>query len=393
MCGLVGIAGDLEFKDELTMKRMLILDYFRGPDSTGFAAIRKNGEAHLAKIASNPVDLFDMQKFKSAMSANSSKAFIGHNRFATRGGVNTFNAHPFHYGNIVGAHNGTLEAKDRWALEEAVKEKFDVDSQAFFAAVSKLGIEGAMDLLHEGTSMSTGAWAFVWYDQDEDTLNFLRNKHRPLWYAVSEDFKKLFWASEYPMIDAALELGSGYKLHTSKKEGYKFWEFDENIHYKFDLGALKEGKSDPLTKAKAKELKGKELKAAASGGGDPFGREQTGFHKPTNHTKTTSTTNSPSSGMATRGSGASKKVLFYPMVGSEQAPYAGWLSKERYETIAKYGCSWCQKDTVPWGTAGVVIYHRDGKILCPSCLELDEEEGKVPVTRIYVTGTQIDAML
>jgi hypothetical protein len=39
MCGHVGVAGDLALKDEALMKRLLIFDYLRGPDSTGLAAI------------------------------------------------------------------------------------------------------------------------------------------------------------------------------------------------------------------------------------------------------------------------------------------------------------------------------------------------------------------
>src|SRR3546814_15939897 len=43
MCGHVGIAGKMELKDEALMRRLLVFDYFRGPDSTGFAALRKDG--------------------------------------------------------------------------------------------------------------------------------------------------------------------------------------------------------------------------------------------------------------------------------------------------------------------------------------------------------------
>ena len=67
MCGLVGIAGDLSYKDEKFMKRLLVLDYFRGTDSTGLAAIRKGGEAVISKAAVNPLDLFDMSSFEKAL--------------------------------------------------------------------------------------------------------------------------------------------------------------------------------------------------------------------------------------------------------------------------------------------------------------------------------------
>src|SRR3546814_15519590 len=93
------------------MRRLLVFDYFSGPDSTGFAALRKDGTHRLAKIASNPLNLFDMKRFSEANNGYQSLAFVGHNRFATKGKVNDLNAHPFHYGNIVGAHNGRSEER------------------------------------------------------------------------------------------------------------------------------------------------------------------------------------------------------------------------------------------------------------------------------------------
>ena len=128
MCGLVGIAGNLEYKDEATMKRMLILDYFRGTDSTGFAAVKvKEDEVLMTKIASHPIDLFDMGAFKKALNGNTSKVFLGHNRAATVGKVNAVNAHPFQVGDILGVHNGTLD-KDSWKrLDETLGYDTDVD--------------------------------------------------------------------------------------------------------------------------------------------------------------------------------------------------------------------------------------------------------------------------
>jgi glucosamine 6-phosphate synthetase-like amidotransferase/phosphosugar isomerase protein len=118
MCGLVGIAGKLTVKDEATMKRLFLLDFFRGPDSTGLAAVRGDGNIHVSKLASHPIDLFDSARFKTALSGYNSKIFLGHNRYATKGKVNANNAHPYHYGDIVGAHNGTLSISSWRALEK-----------------------------------------------------------------------------------------------------------------------------------------------------------------------------------------------------------------------------------------------------------------------------------
>jgi len=49
-----------------------------------------------------------------------------------------------------------------------------------------------------------GAWALVWWDKGEETLNFLRNKERPLWIAFTKSNDTLFWASELWMLEGVL---------------------------------------------------------------------------------------------------------------------------------------------------------------------------------------------
>jgi predicted glutamine amidotransferase len=97
------------------------------------AAVRSNGDVKIAKAAASPPELFYDTGFREALNGNQSRAFIGHNRLATRGVVNPFNAHPFQFGHITGAHNGTLETSCKWKLRRlGIGEKFDVDSQALF---------------------------------------------------------------------------------------------------------------------------------------------------------------------------------------------------------------------------------------------------------------------
>lgn len=395
MCGHVGIAGALAAKDEGVMKRLLILDYFRGPDSTGLAAIETNGHANIAKIASNPVDLFDMNKFKTALSGAKSKAFIGHNRLATRGVVNNINAHPYQFDHIVGAHNGTLETGCKWALEDALDEKFDVDSQALFAAIARLGVENVIPMLRSSDNANvSSAWALVWYDQNQNSLNFLRNQHRPLWYGYDKECKRLFWASQWEIIDSAVKIGqtSGaptYEMFVEEDTNYKYWPFDDDIHYRFDLDALKEGGSRP--KPKVKELKGKEPAPASTGvmGDDPFGRSPMGFHGTPTNTSTASGSTTTSHGSTTLRS-RSKKVDLVHLFGCSTAPYAGYISEKRFTEFAKFGCGWCGTSLF-YGEPGVTIYDRDDLILCPGCSGY--EEGDESATRIYVKDSQLQALL
>ena len=80
---------------EKVLRTLLILDSLRGEDSTGIASIKKvGGDVIVAKSLGDPYQLFDSKSFDRALKA-SSKAIIGHNRYATTGAILTKNAHPF----------------------------------------------------------------------------------------------------------------------------------------------------------------------------------------------------------------------------------------------------------------------------------------------------------
>ena len=391
----MGIAGDLAYKDEQTMKRLLLLDYFRGPDSTGFAAIKHNGDAKISKVASNPLDLFEMASFKAALSGSSCKAFIGHNRMATRGGVNTANAHPFQYDHIIGAHNGTLDLMSTGRLEDALGEKFSVDSQALFAAIAKLGIKATIKLCTTGRDSHTGAWSLVWYDQNEGSLNFLRNDHRPMWYAYSDDFKQVFYASEWQMIEAAVKMSvNGYKLYQEDKTNYQFWATPVDTHLKFDLDVLKKGGAS--YKPKAVEIKGREpVPVVSTTGQDPFYRNGTGGNSGKNptgfHTTPSSTTNlGPNQKHSSKDSG---EVSVVHLLGDIGKPLAGYIDPIKFHQLSKYGCCWCGGD-VQFNTPGVTIYDRDDLLLCPPCSGhvTTSEDVTLPASRIIVSKGTLDSL-
>lgn len=358
MCGHVGIAGKLEYKDEKTIKSLLIFDFFRGPDSTGFASIRDNNDVKVAKVASHPLDLFDTKRFCEALSGFHSTVFLGHNRLATKGKVNGINAHPYEYGHIIGAHNGTLEKGSWEALNRIIGYETDVDSQAIFAAIEKVGIE-------ETVKHMQGAWALVWVDMKEGTLNWLRNKERPFWYAYDEQLERVFWASEWPMIDAATTLnGVSYELFEND-EGYRFFSTSENWLYSFDLEDLRKGYSE-RPKPRVKELKGKEpapvVKYAA--GSDPFQRGE--IKKTFGGTTPGSTTTSHTSCSVTTIPPVTKTPEVVNIEGFRHNPFGGHLKRERFEEIAKYGCSWCSS-SIEWNEPGVTVYEDRSLILCKEC--------------------------
>lgn len=191
MCGIVGVAGNLSIKDDKAFRTMLVLDSVRGEDSTGVAVVNRQGRVSVAKEVGNPFNLFDTKRYESAVRGFNT-VMIGHNRWATSGDIIRKNAHPFEFDTLVGVHNGTL--KNKYKLDDAAA--FKVDSENLYHHIEKHSLEDAIGLLD-------GAWALVWFDKINFTLNMLRNKERPLYVSRSTDGNNIYWASEKWMIDVA----------------------------------------------------------------------------------------------------------------------------------------------------------------------------------------------
>lgn len=366
MCGHVGITGDMELKDEATLKRMLVFDYFRGPDSTGLAAIRKNKEVKIAKIPSHPMDLFDSKKFVDALSAYNSVAFIGHNRFATKGKVNGLNAHPYEYGHIIGAHNGTLTVSSWKKLEEILGEETEVDSMAIFACIEKVGIEKTVSVLE-------GAWALVWADLEEGTINFLRNKERPLWNAWTEGCKRMLWASEYPILDNAVKLAPvAYTLYETK-EGYTFWPFDEDYLYSYKFDDLMKGSEKPPC-GKIKKIKGKGPTPVTNYGGANGNFTVAGG--------TTTLTKKP----PTRSGLGDTAPKIFDLEGSALNPLGDFYNEKDFEIFKEYDCSYCAAE-IDYSKPGITIWDDDVIVLCPACTGNGEH------SRIYTSKELPESVL
>lgn len=214
MCGLVGCAGNISAKQEKAFSHLLILDGLRGIDSTGMAAVSKfySHDIMLAKQVGNPYELIQHPVFNKAMQ-RVNRVFIGHNRYATQGKVNKINAHPYEFDKLVGAHNGTLHAKHN-LLDH---RDFDVDSMNLYHHINEKGLNDVLKVME-------GAWALTWWDKDEETVNFLRNKERPLFMTMTKT-GTLFWASEQWMLEVALS--------RNDLEFEKITSLPEDIHLSF----------------------------------------------------------------------------------------------------------------------------------------------------------------
>jgi len=191
MCGIVGFAGEISVKAEKAFADLLIMNQLRGFDSVGVAKVGYNRIPEVVKDICSPVD-FLVSKEYGLMMKGLCNVLIGHNRAATQGTITVENAHPFTHDHITGVHNGTLLS--RYQLEEAAR--FPVDSDNLYYHMAKHGVKDLWQKLN-------GAASLVWWDAKEMTLNFLRNKERPMYMAWNKERTLLMWASEFYMLQAA----------------------------------------------------------------------------------------------------------------------------------------------------------------------------------------------
>lgn len=198
MCGLVGhFSSFIAQSDVEKFEFLMLMSSTRGKDSTGVLSAIRHGAYNQKKELSyhyvkSPVDSLTftrMREWKMMANFKDTKGFMGHTRHATVGAVNSANAHPFEAanGNVVGMHNGTLFG------DFDHKETYKTDSEALINILSEKGVTGLSGV--------KGAFAIVWFDCVNDTINIIRNNERPLYYMVTtaNDFT---YASERWMLES-----------------------------------------------------------------------------------------------------------------------------------------------------------------------------------------------
>lgn len=304
MCGIVGMAGNLSYRDKDFLKMMMIFCQIRGEDSTGIFYVKQGDPDPVShKVLGDPSNMFETS-FWDKMSLYDKNIVVAHCRKATIGGISKYTAHPFTTDHITGVHNGTLR---NW--KSLPGEALATDSMTLFKNFAREG--GVRDTLEQ----TDGAYALVFYDAETGHLNFIRNKERPLYYAFSEKGDVIYWASEAWMIYmTAAKLGVKL-MNLTPKDKYPSTtlEVDEDQLWRVTCNNRMK---DALVFQAPEELVGGVRKAvtpAPFAGRTPFhwegSRDQgTGFHRPYNPSATPPAS-TPTQGGSTTTNGSSHVSL------------------------------------------------------------------------------------
>lgn len=198
MCGLVAVVAKwTNGFDKPTLDafhNLLYIDALRGEDSTGVFLVDNTGEVEIIKEASTSSKFQEHKFYDEVMTTAYRKGafLVGHNRKATKGTINDDNAHPFVVDDkVVLVHNGTL-----WGDHKKLADT-DVDSHAIAHVLS----ENSNDV-QAAISQVQGAYALMWYNAETESMHFLRNNQRPLFFVETQS--AWLWSSEEEMLQFVL---------------------------------------------------------------------------------------------------------------------------------------------------------------------------------------------
>jgi hypothetical protein len=260
MCGQAGAFSTSALSQfELDrVNKLLILNSFRGIDSTGamwyhanrseknkFGFLKRDEHPFYFEQVTQPIDISKDTWGKAGLP----HLYAVHCRAATIGNIKKENAHPFHVDHIIGMHNGSIHS------DFANKKQFETDSEALYHNIATMGVEEAIKDLP-----TSAAYALVWLNTKEKTLNFLRNSQRPL--HVYHSGNTIYWSS-----DAKDLRYTFYDVHASESktsdglDKHKTCYFDTNFHYKVSLSQTARDITWERT-----EVKPKPVYAYSSGG-------------------------------------------------------------------------------------------------------------------------------
>lgn len=186
----------------------------REPDGTGLGYFDPQGHPVVEK---QPQAAFTDQAFAREAKTASSTTFVGHIRFASTGGLELRNTHPFEQAGRLFAHNGVVE--DLPALERHLGPEGmapvqgDTDSERLFALVTQ-----EIDR-HGGDARAGIAAAVHWVAEHLRllSLNFVLIRPEELWALRYPDVHELHVLERDPADRGALEQTSSHGTRISSE--------------------------------------------------------------------------------------------------------------------------------------------------------------------------------
>lgn len=177
MCGIFGTIRKQRKKCDTGILRGLTLaNRERGKEALGFF----DSNQTIYKKADDPIDVLAESDCTEWLDRAEREAWfiVGHTRYGTRGQNIDDNAHPFQYGNVIGSHNGIIDAPNNYTVDS----EFAIDMLDKYESNYQTALEDEW-----------GYWTLAWYDNRKDELFISMHDntcgivyHRGAWYFSSD---------------------------------------------------------------------------------------------------------------------------------------------------------------------------------------------------------------
>lgn len=203
MCGLFGMMGEgITNADNYIIDELMLLSSTRGIDGTGLVVGRfRGGPKPIShKVVGDPFYWrFACKGKDGGLYSITNEYAIGHTRWKSAGGTDADSmrkcVQPFVYDKCIVTHNGTINYDSY--------EPFFNDSHRITSKINETAPKDIQSVFTELDGIDA-SYAFVWYNRSNQTMNFLRNSYRSLFFAVNKKRSVFYWASEKRMLDFAL---------------------------------------------------------------------------------------------------------------------------------------------------------------------------------------------
>ncbi len=192
MCRLFGMsAGDhraaatfwlLEAPDSLSEQSR------REPDGTGLGWFGEDGRPRVDK---QPIAAYEDRAFAEEARERRSRTFVAHVRFASTGGLEPRNTHPFEQAGRLFAHNGVIEDLERLEAhlgDDRALVQGDTDSERLFALITRETAAAGGDV---GAGV-TAAARWVAAELPVFAINLILTTATELWALRYPDMHDLF---------------------------------------------------------------------------------------------------------------------------------------------------------------------------------------------------------